>query len=67
MAGFDWYVISNMYLGIELGIGFNYNIEGKLKIYENDNGTIEDSEFPGGSSASFSDNYNGGIRLGWRF
>ena len=67
MAGFDWYVLTNMYLGVELGLGFYYNKEGNLKIQENDNGDIENREYPGGSSASFKPNYNGGIRLGWRF
>jgi outer membrane protein W len=64
MAGFDWYVMSNMYLGLELGLGFNANYEGKMKITATDQ---DDYEYPGGSNARFGTNYNGGVRIGWRF
>lgn len=67
IAGFDWYVISSMYIGVQFSVGFSYRTVGDEKVTVTQNDVEENFKFLGSSSFEFSDQFLSGIRLGWRF
>lgn len=68
VSGFDVYVCKGLYLGAELGLGYDYNSLGRENIEESNGDKVETSE--GNSSESqhvFGFSVKPSIRIGWNF
>ncbi|MDG1189604.1 MAG: OmpW family outer membrane protein [Flavobacteriales bacterium] len=64
-AGVDYYVASNIYLGLEMGFGFGTSTDngGTIEV----NGTSSDIDAAGSASGMSIGGGNMGFRIGWRF
>lgn len=67
IAGFDWYVLNSMYLGVQFSLGFAYQSVEDLTATSVRDGVERSYKILGSTSFVLSDQYLSGIRLGWRF
>lgn len=67
LAGFDYYVAKNLYLGAELGYGLSLTNNLQTKVKSDKEGFEEPDGIKNGSSFGFSPFANGAIRLGFIF
>lgn len=68
VAGFDYYIAKNLYLGTELGYGFGFNLPSATRI-EDDDSDIDDVETSTGNTRTFNlaPTVVGQIRIGYIF
>ena len=66
-AGADYYFVNNIYLGIEVGLGFSTGSLGKSTTTETSGGVTVTSISQGGSNSGISVGPNTGLRLGLIF
>ena len=67
LAGFDYYFVKKLYLGLEISYGLKYSKELKFK-YINEKYPDQDYKVKGGSSIGvFPSLATGNLRLGWVF
>lgn len=66
MTGFDVYLCKGLYLGAELGLGYQYGSTGRMTCEDSDDDSVEDGT---SSSAShyFGFKVNPALRIGWNF
>ena len=64
-AGVDYYIVDNIYLGLEMGFGFGTSMDngGTADV----NGTSSDIDSAGSQSGFSLSGGNMGFRIGWRF
>tara|TARA_B110000459_G_C16587995_1_gene484686 strand:- start:1053 stop:1718 length:666 start_codon:yes stop_codon:yes gene_type:complete len=64
-AGVDYYIVSNVYLGLEMGFGFGTSTDngGTVEV----NGASSDIDSAGSASGFLLGGGNMGFRIGWRF
>lgn len=67
LAGIDFYIAKNLYLGAEFGYGLEWMIDKEGTNSINDNGTETTWTTPKEVSRQFGFGALGGLRLGWRF
>ena len=68
ITGFDVYVCKGLYLGAELGLGYEYNTTRRKKTEISDGGIVSNEEGNTASSShDFGFNVNPSIRIGWNF
>lgn len=68
VAGVDWYFAQNVFLGAELGFGFNKTTSKEGTFTATSGTTTVEGVAPSpGSFSSFGNVYTAGLRLGWRF
>lgn len=68
VTGFDVYVCKGLYLGAELGLGYEYNSTGRKNTEVSNGNTVENEDGNSAlSSHDFGFNVNPSIRIGWNF
>lgn len=67
LAGLDFYIAKNLYLGAEFGYGFEWMVDQEGSMNINDNGIESKFTTPKEVSRQFGFGALGGLRLGWRF
>lgn len=66
LAGFDYYVAKDLYLGLEVNYAFTFTQIGKVKTESTYDG-VDDTEISGPSFMSFAPRATAQFKLGWNF
>ncbi len=67
LFGTDFYITKNLYLGAEMGLGFQSLSEKDITFTATTGGVSNSITVPGGSESNLGVNFNSAIRLGWAF
>ena len=67
LIGLDWFFVPRLYLGAEVGIGFVGSIDFEGESQTTVGGISTSSIVPPSSSRNIGNNFQSGIRFGWKF
>ncbi len=67
VAGFDFYVAERLYMGAELGFGFSWQKESKIKFKSSEDGFVEPDPIKRGGEFELGPNIVSAIRVGYIF